>query len=98
MSTSEADSQTANIYARYRAPIGLNLFSRPVRYVLEASHSHYFGDQAGQLGFEYLSTVGGGVEIDSSDLIPLITRTRFVARYMFGPGVEGMGLSVACSF
>jgi hypothetical protein len=50
------------------------------------------------LGFEYLSTVGGGIEIDSSDLIPLITRTRFVARYMFGPGVEGMGLSVACSF
>lgn len=95
---SQADSQTANIYARYRAPTGLNLFSRPVRYVLEASHSHYFGDQAGQLGFEYLSTVGGGIEIDSSDLIPLITRTRLVARYMFGAGVEGMGLSVACSF
>ncbi|WP_373976459.1 hypothetical protein NT239_06785 [Chitinibacter sp. SCUT-21] len=93
-----ADSQTANIYARYRAPTGLNLFARPLRYVLEASHSRYYGDQAGQLGFDYLSTLGAGVEVDSTDLIPMITRTRFVARYMFGPGVEGAGLSIACSF
>lgn len=95
---SHANSQTANLYARYRAPTGINLFARPLRYVLEASHSHYFGDQAGQLGFDYLSTIGAGLEVDSSDLIPLVTRTRFVARYMFGPGVSGMGLSIACSF
>ncbi|WP_228028203.1 hypothetical protein [Chitinibacter fontanus] len=95
---SHANSQTANLYTRYRAPTGINLFARPLRYVLEASHSRYYGDQAGQLGFDYLSTIGTGLEVDSSDLIPLVTRTRFVVRYMFGPGVEGAGLSIACSF
>ncbi len=32
---------------RWRAPTGLRALDRPVRYVLELSHSHYFGNQAG---------------------------------------------------
>lgn len=93
-----ADSQTANIWARYRAPTGLTLLQRPLRYVLEASHSRYFGDQAGVLGFDYLSTVGLGFELDSSAYSVLVTRTRLVARYMFGPNVSGVGVGLAVSF
>ena len=93
-----ADSQTANIWARYRAPTGMTLLQRPLRYVLEASHSQYYGDQAGVLGFDYLSTVGLGLELDSSAYSIIVTRTRLVARYMFGPGVSGVGMGLAVSF
>lgn len=96
--TGSADSQTANLWTRYRAPTGVTLLQRPVRYVLEASHSHYFGDQAGVLGFDYLSTLGVGLELDSSAYSVIVTRTRLVARYMFGPGVSGVGVGLAVSF
>ncbi|WP_297575629.1 autotransporter domain-containing protein [uncultured Deefgea sp.] len=93
-----ATSQTANLWTRYRAPTGLTFLSRPLRYVLEASHSHYYGDQAGVLGFDYLSTVGLGFEVDSSAHAVFVTRTRFLMRYMFGPNVSGSGMSIAMSF
>ncbi|QZA81890.1 hypothetical protein [Deefgea piscis] len=93
-----AKSQTANVWTRYRAPTGLTFLSRPLRYVLEASHSHYYGDQAGVLGFDYLSTVGLGFEVDSSAHPVFVTRTRFLMRYMFGPNVSGSGMSIAMSF
>ena len=93
-----ADSQTANVWARYRAPTGVSLLQRPLRYVLEASHSRYYGDQAGVLGFDYLSTVGLGLELDSSAYSIIVTRTRLVARYMFGPNVSGFGMGLAVSF
>ena len=93
-----ADSQTANVWARYRAPTGMTLLQRPLRYVLEASHSRYYGDQAGVLGFDYLSTVGLGLELDSSAYSIIVTRTRLVARYMFGPNVSGFGMGLAVSF
>jgi len=103
-STSEAfqgsaSSQTANVYARWRAPLGgLRLLENPVRYVLEASHSHYYGDQAGILGFNYLTSLGLGLELDSSAYPVFITRTRLVARYMFGNNVEGVSVGLAVSF
>nr|WP_314899552.1 hypothetical protein [uncultured Deefgea sp.] len=93
-----ADSQTANVWARYRAATGMTLLQRPLRYVLEASHSRYYGDQAGVLGFDYLSTVGLGLELDSSAYSIIVTRTRLVARYMFGPNVSGFGMGLAVSF
>ncbi|WP_223145909.1 hypothetical protein [Iodobacter fluviatilis] len=93
-----ADSQTANLWTRYRAPSGMTFLNRPLRYVLEASHSHYFGDQAGVMGFDYLSTVGAGFEIDSSDYPVFVSRTRFIMRFMFGPNVSGGGVSIAMSF
>ncbi|WP_410499306.1 autotransporter domain-containing protein [Chitinibacter sp. S2-10] len=94
----EADSQTANLWTRYRAPTGLTVFSRPLRYVLEFSHSRYYGDQAGALGFDYLSTLGAGIEFDSTAYTSFITRTRLLGRYMFGQNVDGFGISLACSF
>ena len=93
-----ADSQTANVWTRYRAPTGVTLLQRPLRYVLEASHSRYFGDQAGVLGFDYLSTLGVGLELDSSAYSVIVTRTRLVARYMFGQNVSGFGVGLAASF
>jgi hypothetical protein len=93
-----SNSQTANLWARYRAPSGFTMLERPLRYVLEISHSRYYGDQAGVLGFDHLSTLGAGFEIDSSAHSVFVTRTRFVMRYMFGNGVSGGGLGIAMSF
>jgi hypothetical protein len=95
----EASARTANIYARYRAPTGMRALDRPVRYVLEFSHSRYLGDQTEVLGFDYLSTLGAGLELDTSKYNPLyVTRLRAVLRYMFGNNVSGVSLGLAASF
>ncbi|MCX9155620.1 hypothetical protein OPU71_05720 [Niveibacterium sp. 24ML] len=93
-----ADSSTANIWARYRAPTPWTILDRPFRYVLEAAHSEYFGDQRGALGFVRLSQVGAGIEFDSSAYDIIITRTRLVARYAFGEDISGVSLGFAVSF
>lgn len=93
-----ADARTTTLYSRYRAPTGWMALDRPVRYVLEFSHSQYLGSQAGVLGFDYLSTVGVGLELDSSAYDVIVTRTRLVTRYMFGPDVSGISVGLAMSF
>jgi len=94
-----ASARTANIYARYRAPTGMYALDRPVRYVLELSHSRYLGSQADVLGFDYLTTVGTGLELDTSAYNPLyVTRLRAVLRYVFGNNISGVSLGLAASF
>lgn len=95
----KASAETASVYARWRAPIGgFQLLDRPFRYVLEASNTQYLGSQRGVLGFNYLSSVGLGIELDSSAYDIIVTRTRLVARYMFGNNVSGTSVGLACSF
>ncbi|MDR2262537.1 MAG: hypothetical protein LBE93_03650 [Enterobacter asburiae] len=45
-----------------------------------------------------LSSVGVGLELDSSQYPVFITRTRLVARYMFGHDTSGYGIGLAMSF
>lgn len=93
-----ATAQTASLYARWRAPTGYFALDRPVRYVLELSHSHYFGAQAGALGFNNLTTLGLGLELDTSAHEVFVTRVRAVVRYVFGNNVSGISLGLAASF
>lgn len=93
-----ADAEAASLYARYRAPTGLTFLQRPLRYVLEAANTTYLGDQRGILGFDYLSSVGVGLEVDSSAYDVFVTRTRLVARWAFGDNVRGFALGLAMSF
>jgi len=96
--TGSASAQTANLYARWRAPTGLIALDRPVRYVLELSYSHYLGSQAGVLGFNYLTSLGLGLELDTSAHEIFVTRVRTVVRYVFGNNVSGVSLGIAASF
>ncbi|WP_425267433.1 hypothetical protein [Cupriavidus lacunae] len=96
--TGTATAQTANLWARWRAPTGMHAFDRPVRYVLELSHSHYLGSQAGILGFNYLTTLGTGLELDTSAHEVFVTRIRAVLRYVFGNNVSGFSVGLAASF
>lgn len=94
-----SDSIASSLYARWRAPLaGITLLNRPVRYVLEGAHTTYLGDQRGILGFNNLSSLGLGIELDSSAYNVFVTRTRLVGRYMFGHNVSGFTIGLAMSF
>lgn len=94
-----ANAQNLGLYLRRRAPISdWTLLKSPVRYVLEGAHTEYLGDQRGELGFNSLSSLGLGIELDSSKYPVFITRTRLVARYMFGENTNGYGIGLAMSF
>lgn len=94
-----AEAQNLGIYLRRRAPISdWTLLKSPVRYVLEGAHTEYLGQQRGTLGFNSLSSLGVGIELDSSKYPVFITRTRLVARYMFGNDTSGYGVGLAMSF
>lgn len=93
-----ATTQSASLWSRWRAPTGLTLLDRPFRYVLEFSHSRYFGDEAATLGVEYLTALGAGFELDSSKYPIFITRSRLLVRYRFSPEVHGTSVGLAVSF
>ncbi|WP_313624272.1 hypothetical protein [Achromobacter sp.] len=93
-----AVAQSANLWARYRAPTGITMLQRPLRYVLELTHSEFLGDQRGALGFDRLTALGAGLELDSSAYDMIITRTRLVGRYVFGNNVSGFSVGLAVSF
>lgn len=102
-STSEAvegstSAQSAGLWSRYRAPTGVTVMDRPLRYVLEFAHTQYLGDLRGALGFDWLSSLGAGIEFDSSKYDIIVTRTRLLYRYQFGDNVQGWSLGVAVSF
>ena len=94
----ESESNTAGVWARWRAPTGLTVLQRPLRYVLETSHTRYYGDQQGALSFDHLTSLGAGIEIDSSAYLDIISRTRLLARYVFGNNISGYSIGLAVSF
>lgn len=93
-----ATAQQVSLWTRWRAPTGWHALDRPIRYVLELAYSHYFGDSAGVLGFNDLTSLGVGLELDSSKYPIVITRTRALVRYVFGHNVHGVSFGFAVSF
>jgi hypothetical protein len=93
-----AAAQQVSLWTRWRAPTGWFALDRPIRYVLEAAYSRYFGDSAGVLGFNDLTSLGAGLELDSSKYPIVIARTRAIIRYVFGHNVHAVSLGVAVSF
>lgn len=94
-----ARNENASLWARWRAPTGWHALSRPVRYVLEFAHTSYFGADANVVGINHLTSLGSGLELDTSKYNPLfITRIRAVVRYVFGQNVHGVSLGIAVTF
>ncbi|BCL75592.1 hypothetical protein JHS3_13280 [Jeongeupia sp. HS-3] len=94
-----ANAESASLWARYRAPIDdWTLLDRPFRYVLEFAQTQFMGDLRGALGFNYLTSLGVGIELDSSKYNVIVTRTRLVTRYVFGNNVSGVSVGLAVSF
>jgi hypothetical protein len=93
-----ADSQSLGLWARSRIPTPITLLDRPLRAVFEVAHTEFLGDLRGALGFNSLSSVGTGIELDRSASDPIFTRIRVVFRYQFGQNVRGTSIGLAASF
>jgi len=93
-----SDANILSLWTRWRAPTGFSMLNNPLRYVLEGSNTTFLGAQRDALGFNYLSTLGVGFELDSSDYPVFITRTRLLYRYTFGENVSGHAIGLAMSF
>jgi hypothetical protein len=94
---------TVNLWGRLRWPTGVEAFHRPVRWVTEAQHSHFLGDPQAALGFDYLTKVGGGLELDTGALKIgafglYMERVRLVGRYVFGANVSGFSVGLGVTF
>lgn len=96
--TGQAKAESLSFWARRRIPTGWGTaFDRPVRYVFEVASTHFFGDET-ESGLELMNSVGFGLELDSSARDGWVSRWRAVARYKFGPGLDGWSLGLAISF
>jgi len=73
------------------------VWGRPVRYVYEVASTRYLGDEK-QVGLTQMSSLGIGLELDSSKFDGLASRWRALARYKFGPDMHGWSLGLAISF
>lgn len=93
-----ASAQSLALWSRWRAPTGMTALDRPLRYVLEFAHTQFLGDLRGALGFNSLTSLGAGLELDSSKYDIVVTRTRLLGRFQFGEGVRGWSVSLAVSF
>jgi len=93
-----ADSQSLSLWSRWRAPTGVTLLQRPLRYVLEFAHTTFLGDLDGVLGFNDLDSLGAGLELDSSAYDISVTRTRLMVRYQVSAHVSGWSVGLAVSF
>ena len=93
-----ADAESVSFWTRRRAPSGITLLERPLRYVLEFAYSRFFGDLDGVLGFNDVASFGAGVELDSSARDIPVERTRLMLRYRVGENVTGWSIGLAVSF
>ncbi|OYY21726.1 MAG: hypothetical protein B7Y05_05110 [Polynucleobacter sp. 24-46-87] len=93
-----ADSQSLGLWARARYPTRLTVLERPLRAVFELAHTEFLGQLRGALGFDSLSSVGTGFEVDRSASDPMFSRVRLVFRYQFGQNVRGTSIGLAASF
>lgn len=98
----EAEAKTFNLWGRVRWPMDAEMFGRPLRWVVDFSHSHFFGDQVA-LGFDRLTKLGGGIEMNVGHYELGVwdfnmQTIRIVGRYLFGNNVSGGSIGLAVSF
>ena len=94
----EASYGAVNLWTRLRVPTGFELLDRPLRLVTEVAHSEFFGDQVTALGFDHMTSLGLGLELDLSAVNDAVTRARMVGRYAFGEDIDGFAIGLAISF
>jgi hypothetical protein len=97
-------ARTLGLWGRYRAPIGVEAFGRPMRWVSDNSVSLYLGDQREALGFAWSVKVGAGIEFDIGRhefgaLGLTVSRVRLMGYYFYGDGgITGTSIGIGMSF
>jgi hypothetical protein len=92
------NADTFGMWARLRFPTGYTALDRPVRLVLEGAHTWFAPNQADILGFNHLSKVGMGIELDLGARNKIVERVRVIGRYVFGEDISGVSLGFGASF
>ncbi len=96
--------RTLGVWARYRWPMGVESFGRPMRWVVDSNMTAYVGDQAKALGFNWSAKIGGGIEWDVGRYEAgaaglTISRIRLIGRYMIGDNnISGYSIGLGFSF
>jgi hypothetical protein len=93
-----ADAQSLSLWSRWRAPTGMAMLERPLRYVLEFAYTGFLGDLDGVLGFNHLTSLGTGLELDTGAYGIVVTRARLMVRYQVGEHVRGWSLGLGINF
>jgi Autotransporter beta-domain len=93
-----ADAQSLSLWSRWRAPTGMTMLERPLRYVLELAYTSFLGDLDGVLGFNHLTSLGTGLELDTGAYGIVVTRARLMVRYQVGEHVKGWSLGLGINF
>lgn len=91
-------SNALGLWTRLRVPTGITALDRPLRAVFDAASSWFANDLTRVLGFEQLSKVGAGLELDLGARDSSVQRLRIVGRYAFGGDVSGVSLGLGVSF
>ena len=80
-------------------------YSRPLRdntglsAVLEASYTHFWGDQSQILRTDWLGTIGAGIEFPTPAGTPGgLSTGRLILRYAVGEGYDGLSLGISFAF
>jgi hypothetical protein len=96
--------KTIGLWVRYRWPMGVETFGRPMRWVIDGNFSGYIGDQAKAVGFGWAVKIGGGIEFDVGryevGAVGInLSRVRLIARYLYGDnGITGYSVGLGFSF
>jgi hypothetical protein len=101
-SIGQVDAEAVALWSRLRWPTGSEAFGRPVRWVLEGAHSVFLQDQGKALGFDQLTRVGWGLELDVGGegygaLGFAAQRLRWMMRGVYGNDVWGVSTGIAIS-
>ena len=99
----QATPKTVGLWSRFRLPTPYEVFTRPLRTVFELSHSRFFGEEARAMGFNYMTKIGGGLEVDIGryelgGLGLYAQRARIMGSVVTGPHVNGFGFGLGVSF
>lgn len=94
----QASAQSLALWTRRRVPTKFTVQGNTIRSVLEFAHTQYLGDSRGALGFNYLSSIGSGFELDIKNYDVFFTRARVMLRYQFAPNISGYSVGIAASF
>jgi hypothetical protein len=87
-----------SVQSTYSAPTGVQLFGRPLNYVVDAGCGGFFGPNRGALGFSTLANVGAGFELPLSRDDAQSKRLSAGADYLFGPHVKGWTISLGLTY
>lgn len=92
------DSQLLTLRADLVGPTGWLPFGWPANWRAIGGYRRY-GNETGQaLGFYDFYEVGGSIELDSGDALPLIGGVKLTTTLIFGRDVSGWSISAGASF